>query len=572
MIILIVFAFLAGVVTILSPCILPVLPIILSSVGTTSKSRPIGVVLGFVLSFTFFTLFLSSLVRLTGIPADTFRLLSIGILFIGGLSFLIPKIQIALEQTLSRLTQLAPKQTQRTGIVGGLVIGFSLGLLWTPCVGPILASVISLALTGTVSAQAAVITLAYALGTAIPMFLVMVAGSTALQKVPWLVKQTAAIQKTFGILMVVTAIGIFFNIDRRFQIFILDTFPQYGLGLTKIEDSAVVKTQLHRLNSNSVDEDMLGKPMDITDKTQYPPAPEIIPGGAWFNSPPLQLSELRGKVILVDFWTYSCINCIRTLPYLRSWWETYQDDGLVIIGVHSPEFEFEKNESNVANAIEDFGLLYPIVQDNNFATWRAYGNRYWPAKYLIDKDGRVRYYHFGEGAYDETEQMIQKLLEETGVTELPTTINNPTYQIYSRTPETYLGYDRIANFASLEKILPNQVSTYTSPGALEPNQVSYHGQWSIGAEYANPQAGAILQLNFESKEVYLVMRTKGSPSTVRVTVDGVQQYEGPDVTNGVVTVTKDTLYRIVTLPEPGRHLLRLEFLDNDTEIYAFTFG
>src|SRR3989344_4838691 len=432
MILIIAFAFLAGIITVLSPCILPILPIILtSSIGgqNTGKLRPMGVVIGFILSFTFFTLFLSTIVRISGISADSLRFFSVLVIAGFGLSFLIPQFQVFLEKLFSKLSGFMPSSQERTGFGGGLLIGLSVGLLWTPCVGPILASVISLAITGTVTFDAFLITFAYSLGTAIPMFLIMLGGQSALRRVPWLLANTGKIQKAFGVLMIITAIGIYFNVDRRFQTYILETFPQYGTGLTKFEDNEMIKKQLEKKK---------GTEMKNEDKGVK--APEIIPGGVWFNSDPLTLSNLRGKVVIVDFWTYSCINCQRTFPYLRKWYETYKDKGLVIIGVHSPEFEFEKSEKNLTQAIKDFKLPYPIVQDNDFATWRAYNNRYWPAKYIIDKGGYIRYTHFGEGAYDETEKVIQDLLKETGAKDVSLQINNPTYQTNAKTPEIYFGF------------------------------------------------------------------------------------------------------------------------------------
>jgi cytochrome c biogenesis protein CcdA len=250
MILLTLFAFLAGIVTILSPCILPILPIILSTTLGANKidtARPIGVVTGFVFSFTFFTLFLATLVTLSGISADVLRLFSVVIIAGFGLSLLIPQFQLLIEKLFTKLTTFAPKTKQRTGFAGGVVVGLSLGLLWTPCVGPILASVISLAITGAVTLDAGIITFAYAIGTAIPMFLIMWGGQSALRRVPWLLSNTATIQKAFGVLMVITAVGIFFNIDRQFQNYVLDTFPQYGTELTQIEDIAPVREQLKNI-------------------------------------------------------------------------------------------------------------------------------------------------------------------------------------------------------------------------------------------------------------------------------------------------------------------------------------
>ncbi len=575
MILLIAFAFLAGVITVLSPCILPILPIILtSSIGgvNTGKSRPMGVVIGFILSFTFFTLFLSTIVRLSGIPAETLRLVSVIVIAGFGVSLLIPQFQILIERLFSKLADFMPNSQGRTGIGGGLLIGFSVGLLWTPCVGPILASVISLAITGTVTFDAFLITLAYSLGTAIPMFLIMIGGQNALRRVPWLLSNLGYIQKVFGVLMIVTAIGIFFNVDRRFQIFVLNTFPQYGTGLTKLEDNELIRNQLDKKSGTEMKKVDMGKPMFDLILPKGVKAPEIIPGGTWFNNGPRTLEQLKGKVVIIDFWTYSCINCQRTLPYLKDWNEKYKDKGLVIIGVHAPEFEFEKNQKNVAQAIRDFQLTYPIVQDNDFATWRAYNNRYWPAKYFIDKEGYIRYSHFGEGAYDESEKVIQELLKEAGATDVSSKINNPTYQIQAKTPEIYLGYGRIDHFASPEDIEKDTLGHYTTPSNLGYNEMAYEGDWNVMEEYANPQIGAKLHLNFDAQEVFLVMRSKGSPAKIKIYIDDTTQFFGKDVINGTVTIDVDTLYKIIKLPAPGNHNLRLEFEDNNAELYAFTFG
>lgn len=576
MIFLITFAFLAGVVTILSPCILPILPIVLSSTlggKAIGKSRPVGVIIGFILSFTFFTLFLSTIVKMSGIPADSLRLFSVIVIGLFGISFLIPQFQLVLEKVFSSLARFVPQGNTKTGFLPGVLIGLSIGLLWTPCVGPILASVISLAITGTVTFDAFIITLAYAFGTAIPMFAIMIGGQSLLRKVPWLLSHTAHIQKGFGVVMIITALAIFNNYDRKFQTYILQTFPQYGVGLTQFEDNQQIREQLDKLNNNGeeTEKDTMGKPLfDLQPKGTK--APEIIPGGVWFNSDPLTLKELKGKVVIIDFWTYSCINCQRTIPYLRNWYESYKDKGLVIIGVHSPEFEFEKNKDNVAQAITDFQLKYPVVQDNNFATWQAYNNRYWPAKYIIDKSGYVRYTHFGEGAYDETEQVIQELLQEAGAKDVVREINNPRYENYAQTPETYLGYGRISRFTSPEQIAENAISSYTAPQEIAANSVAFTGKWGIMKEYANPQKGATLSMNFEAKEVFLVMRSKGNPAKIKVFLDGKMQYFGADNKNGIVTVDSDTLYKLINLPSPASHRLRLEFEDNNAELYAFTFG
>lgn len=579
MVILLIFAFLAGIVTILSPCILPILPIVLSGSLTGSKKRPFGIITGFILSFTFFTLFLSTIVRVTGISADALRKVSVVIVLMFGASLLIPKFRVLLEIFFSKLSNFAQSSQKpspsHADFPAGVLVGVSLGLVWAPCVGPILASVISLALTGTVTVSAVFITFAYAVGTAIPMLAITYGGRNLLNRAPWLIKNSGKIQKAFGVLMIITAIAIAFNIDRKFQTYILATFPNYGVGLTKFEDNPFVKNALERLAAKPTDETNIGKPMNEVLNDSLGAAPEFIAGGQWFNSVPLTLKSLRGKVVLVDFWTYTCINCIRTLPYLRNWYAKYKDKGLVIIGVHTPEFEFEKSPQNVERAIRDFALEYPVMQDNNYATWNAYKNRYWPAKYLIDKNGKIRYTHFGEGEYDETEAAIQKLLEETGIS-IDADVNNPQYRVFSRTPETYLGYGRLAFFASPERISPEKESTYSIPDTMPLNTVAYGGPWVVGKERAMPKRGASLVIRFDAGEVFLVMRPKeGSSGKLNILLDGAPaqlETAGEDVKEAQTVVTTDRLYKLIKLPTPGEHLLKLEFLDDSLELYAFTFG
>ncbi len=428
MILLVAFAFLAGIVTVLSPCILPVLPIVLAG-STGGKQKPIGVVVGFVLSFTFFTLFLASIVQATGISAETVRYIAVVIIFAFGVSLLVPQMQLVLEQAFTFFSRFSPKGEHK-GFGGGILIGMSLGLVWTPCVGPILASVISLAITGTVTGAAALITLAYATGTAIPMLAITYGGRQLLHKVPWLLNNTATIQKVFGVLMIVVAIGLIFKVERSFQQYILEVFPQYGQGLTTIEDNDAVQEELDKLKDtqqsqpesrmdNSQELSGIDAPVMDTHQQEdnYPDAPDIISGGEWFNLPEgedtLSLEALEGDVVLVHFWTLGCINCIRTLPHVKALHETYADEGFTVIGVHTPEFAFEKEATAVRNAIVEHDLPYPVVQDNGFETWRAYNNRYWPAIYLVDNQGRIRYTHFGEGKYEETEAMVERLISET---------------------------------------------------------------------------------------------------------------------------------------------------------------
>jgi cytochrome c biogenesis protein CcdA/thiol-disulfide isomerase/thioredoxin len=587
MVLLAIFAFIAGIVTILSPCILPVLPILLSGSVNSNKNKAFGIVAGFVISFSFITLFFSSVVRALDIPGDFLRIISIVIIFLLGVTLLIPQFQAKSELLFAKIANLIPTRQTNSNFIGGVILGLGLGVIWTPCVGPILASVITLAAASQVTLTSVVITLAYSLGTAIPMLIVIQTGGQLLNNHPWLRKSSGTIQKVFGLVMIFVSIMIYFNLDRQFQTFILSTFPKYGSGLTQIENNDKVKQELNKLqgpSGNNLNLDLNtsseNQKYDYSNLLLSRPqaAPEIIPGGQWFNLPTdtqtLKISELRGKVVLVDFWTYTCINCIRTLPYLKSWHDKYKDRGLVIIGVHTPEFEFEKEPKNVLQAIDDFKIEYPIVQDNNYSTWNAYSNRYWPAKYFIDKNGQVRAVHFGEGEYDETEQLIQALLEEAGQNVSNTSIENQKYNINAKTPESYLGYARIENFSSPETIKQDQPQNYSFPKDLYQNYFAYSGTWTLEKERAIPQKGANLKLRFNAQKVHLVMRSP-KKTQVKVYLDGKLVdiiNAGEDVKDGITVISEDRLYTLIKLQSPGDHILNLEFLDDGAELYAFTFS
>ncbi len=573
MIILIFFAFLSGIVTILSPCVLPVLPIVLSGTVGGGKRKPLGIVTGFILSFTVFTLALSTLVKLVGIPADSLRIISIIVISLFGLSLVLPYFQVLVERFFSRFANFAGGSlNQNAGFLGGILIGLSLGLIWTPCVGPILASVITLAATNNLNTATFLITFAYALGTAIPMFFIMAAGRKLFDKVPWLLPNTGRIQKIFGLSMILVALAIYLNFDRKFQSYILELFPQYGAGLTSVENNLAVTNEIKKLSGNNGE--------DYRDNNGiFPAAPEFIPGGEWINSSPLTIESLKGKVVLVDFWTYTCINCIRTFPYTKSWYEKYKDQGFVLVGVHTPEFEFEKNAVNVKKAVKDFSITYPVLQDNNYATWKAYQNRYWPAHYLIDAQGRIRHTHFGEGEYEETERIIQDLLMEAGKNINKDSVVSLTEQTPSRhiSPETYLGFQRM-EFYYPSGTLPKGVKEFNLSGNLPVNRFEFGGSWEINEEFALTGSNAVLAYNFSGNKVFLVLRPGaiGSNSKVRVYLDGKKierENAGADVQNSEAIIDSDRLYNLVDLKnKPGQHLLRLEFDQAGIEAFAFTFG
>ncbi len=443
MLLLIGFAFVAGIVTVLSPCILPVLPVVLSGGVGGGKARPWGVITGFMVSFTVFTLTLSTLVQTLGLNPDLLRWISAGLVLVFGIVLVVPALKDGFMELMTRLVSRtsSPVQVGKApgGYWSGLLLGLGLGLVWTPCVGPIMASVITLALSQSVDAGSVFITLAYTLGTSIPLFLIMVGGRTLLQKAPWFTKHSSGIQRGFGILMVMTALALFTGADRAFSSWLLDVFPSYGSGLTAIENQDSVKKELAKRMPKKIESALTVKAADRL----------TLGKGAWINSAPLTLEGLKGKVVLVDFWTYSCINCIRTLPYLRAWYSKYQDQGFVIVGVHSPEFAFEQSEANVRQAVKDLKVTWPVVQDNAFGIWNAYENQYWPSHYLYGRDGKLIETHFGEGDYAETETAIAQALGSQGkvapIADVIPVSDGP------QTPETYLGYGRGVRFSSPER-------------------------------------------------------------------------------------------------------------------------
>ncbi len=420
MTVLLIFAFLSGVVTIFAPCIWPILPIVLSGSAAGGERRPLGLVAGLATSFMLATLALAYLIQVIPFDPEILRTLSVVVIAFLGLTLVVPALGAWLEGLVSRFASIGGRFTQGagTGFGGGFVTGFALGLVWSPCAGPILATIAALAATQAVSFQVVIVTFVFTLGVALPLFILAILGQRALAKTRAFSRYTRAIQGIFGLVMILAAFAIYTGFDKTIQTRILDTFPGYERFLNRLEKNPAVKDELDELKGDQSSESPIDRPLARAEAKSvlknYGPAPEIVGIEHWLNTEtPHSLAALRGKVVMIDFWTYSCINCIRTLPYVTSWYETYRDQGFVVIGVHTPEFAFEKKTANVAEAIGRYDIRYPVAQDNQYATWQAYSNRYWPAHYLIDAAGNIREYHFGEGNYVETEAAIQVLLDET---------------------------------------------------------------------------------------------------------------------------------------------------------------
>ena len=580
MVLLTVFALVAGFATCLSPCVLPVLPVVLSAGSTGGKGRPLGIVTGLVISFTFATIALVYVLDAFGLSNNLMRDLAVAVLLGFGVSLIFPALSARIEAWLSQFGR-APKANAEGGFASGVPLGFALGFLYAPCAGPILAGVITISAAQDFTAGRLAIALAYALGSALALYGIMLGGRRFAGR---LVRRSVRVQQAMGLLMVLAALAVFNDLDIRFQTAVAGSLPAFLVGPGQaLERSDAIAGPLTAASGRQttseagVDQALGGKPLPVLG-----PAPRIVGTQQWFNTPdnqPLSIEELtqgQGRVVLVDFWTYTCINCIRTFPHLKALDEEYRDQGLTIIGVHSPEFPFEKEADNVAAAIDQNGLDYPVVQDNDLATWTAFGNQYWPADYLIDAQGHIRYVHFGEGDYAQSEAAVRSLLAEAGASDLGTGTNAQVQRADPgvRTPETYLGAARAQGFVNGPLTVGKQSFGKVDPGSLSPSGFAFGGDWKIGDEPATAGAGATLSARFRARRVFLVLGSPDRPRDLQVLLDGKpipDSLAGDDVHNGMVQVSGQRLYRLVDLPQAGDHVLTLR-LQPGIEGYAFTFG
>ncbi len=584
MALLILFGFVAGAATALSPCVLPVLPIALSAGATGGRRRPLGIVAGLAVSFTFATVAAVYVIAALGLPDDFLRKLAIVILLGFGITLMIPPLAARLEAWISQFASRAGvAEGKGDGFWSGTAVGASLGLVYAPCAGPILAGVIVVSASTAFSTGRLAVAFAYGIGSAVVLYFLMIGGRKVISP---LARRGVGLQIAMGAVMVIVALAMFGNYDIRFQNSIASDLPGFLVNPTKgLEDTASARSALAdiRGGGHGVGSEATGAApeIDSAGKLATLPvlgtAPEFVGNERWFNTPgdrPLTLPALRGRVVLVDFWTYSCINCIRTLPYLKAWDAKYRRDGLTIVGVHTPEFPFEREAGNVENAIEENGIRYPVAQDNEQATWNAYGNQYWPAEYFIDARGRVRYVHFGEGEYGEKEKVIRDLLAEAGrkVGGKETDVHAVTPSTTVTTPETYLGAARAERFANPE--LSPGLHDFSAPAKVPANEFAYRGSWRIALDSATAASGASLDLNFGARRVYLVLGSPGHSRRMQVLLDGRPisgADAGADVHAGTVTVTAQRLYNLVDLPRVGHHLLTLK-PQAGVAAYAFTFG
>jgi cytochrome c biogenesis protein CcdA/thiol-disulfide isomerase/thioredoxin len=579
LVVLLVVAFVSGLLTILAPCIWPLLPIVLADVTQSdSKRRPLGITAGVALSFTVLTLTVSGLESSLGLDPNILRKVAVIVLLILGTSMVIPKASQWLEARISRISGKFGNlgKNQRKDFTGGFITGLALGIVWAPCSGPILASIATLASTNKVSIQVLLVTLFYVAGVSIPLFAFALGGQRLLVKSKKISRFTGKIQIASGLVLLITALAIYTNYDKTIEAKLLNSIPSYSNSLTKIESTKSVTDALNKLKGKS----SFNSSPQINSNlfNQNYPARGFEGGTGWLNtSAPLVLESLKGKVVLVDFWTYTCINCIRTLPHVTSWYNKYHPYGLEVIGVHSPEFAFEQDKGNVASAIKRFNIQYPVVQDNRLNIWNSYNNEYWPAEYLIDSQGNVRRVDFGEGQYDQMEAAIRTLLGQIAV-KLPTgqTVVPDETPISVMTPETYFGSNRD------QYAFPNPIisaGSYKFGNASKPplNQFSFGGNWDIAPEFAKSSPGSTIVENFTGSHVYIILKPRQSGATdkVLVSLNGLPlsgSTAGSDVRNGVISVTQDRLYDVFDSSKSGTGLLKFTFQNPGTEAFTFTFG
>lgn len=540
-------AFLEGLGLIVSPCILPVLPIIFATGIIGGKYKPYGIMLGFIIAFCLFTLFARAIVASTGVNLDIVRTASFIILLFLAIIMMSTYLSDAFSRVTQRLSNygasISTGQKKEGGFLNGIFVGLPIGLIWTPCAGPIIAAVIVQTIRAKTNLETILTLLAFSLGVAIPILLIILFGKKILNRHSFITAHAVSIRKILG--------------GALFLAVILNM--QGSLYFS----AADIKASGEQLQSEKL----------ISPLTETYAAPEIADIAHWINSPPLQISQLKGTVILIDFWTYSCINCVRTLPYLKDWYHKYKAKGFVIIGVHSPEFAFEEQFANVQNAVKKLGILYPVALDNKFRTWYHFENHFWPAHYLINKQGKVVYTHFGEGQYDVTEHNIQILLGEKPVAS--TAANTPLKNVLTftpTTPETYLGSDRSSNFQG--QFSASQ-KMYEYPKELNLNNWSLKGQWQILPQKIISKAkGSSIKLHFQAQNVFLVLGSQDNQvKTATLLLNGKpMKLIGSTFQKDKLIIKDATLYQLISLPKHSDGILEIIFDQPGTEAYAFTFG
>jgi cytochrome c biogenesis protein CcdA/thiol-disulfide isomerase/thioredoxin len=588
-------SFIAGVLTILAPCILPLLPVIVGhsiSDATPSKRRLLVVVTSLSFSIILFTLILKVSTLFVDIPQDFWKWISGGIIFFFGLTMIFPSIweRFSLANTLSmKSNQVLTKGYQKDSIWGDVIIGASLGPIFSACSPTyfvILATVLPVSLF-----LGIVYLLAYVLGLSLSLVLIALLGEGIMARVGKVSDPRGWFKKIFGVIFILVAVGIITGYDKKLQISLLDAG---FFDVTKVEQKLLDNSQSKNVEddtsvvndenvstedvildkSETIKENRNEKFLTLAEKSKkYILAPDISTPDGFINTNglPITIAGYKGKkVVLLDIWTYSCINCQRTIPYLNQWYKSYEDDGLVIIGLHTPEFSFERVQKNVEEAVKDFNIKYPVVLDNDFSTWEAYKNQYWPRKYLIDIDGYIVYDHAGEGEYKETEVAIQKALREKSARlgenmniGTSTSVVSPIAVDFGKvkSPEIYFGAFRNADLAN-GTVYKVGSQTLVVPEEIEKNKLYLNGTWNITTELAESVGGDII-FEYEAKNVYMVASSLLG-ADVEVYVDGKLHKN--------IHIKNETLYKIVEGSSYGEHVLKIKIKSGTLKAFTFTFG
>jgi cytochrome c biogenesis protein CcdA/thiol-disulfide isomerase/thioredoxin len=570
-------AFVGGVLTILSPCILPVLPFVFARADQPFRRSGLPLLTGMALTFSVVAVAAAFgghwVVRLN----QGGRYVAMFIFLVLGVSLLFPSFAEALTRPLVRAgSRLQGGPSTESSIAKSFVLGISTGLLWAPCAGPILGLILTGAAIQGPSARSSFLLLSFALGAAVSLAIALFAGNKVFSTLKRSLSFEIWIRRGLGVLVILgvaaIALGWDTNLLTKFSFVNTSGAEAHLINALGPKNPAVLPVNAAESRPILADEG---------------PMPDLTGAVAWLNSAPLTRDSLRGKVVLIDFWTYSCINCLRALPYVEGWAAKYEDAGLVVIGVHTPEFAFEKERANVEKAVRDLKISYPVAIDSDYKIWQAFNNEYWPAHYFIDGKGRIRYHHFGEGQYDESERVIQQLLKENGATSLAEGVLSVSGngaeaapdKGNSRSPETYIGYHRAEHFASAEPIAQDSRKAYTLRPRLSLNQWGLAGTWKVSAESAVLQTtpGKIV-FRFHARDLHLVLgpTMDGKPVRFTVKLDGTAPGEdhGSDTdASGAGTVQDHRLYQLIRQKGPVEdRTFEIEFLDPGVQAFAFTFG
>jgi cytochrome c biogenesis protein CcdA/thiol-disulfide isomerase/thioredoxin len=629
---LFVIAYLGGVLTIISPCILPVVPFVFARADRSFLKNGLPMLVGMAAMFSAVAT-LSAVAGGWAVTANQYgRIAAMALLALLGIALLVPALSdrltapaVALGARLSR-SATTPEHTSEPSVVSSLVLGAATGLLWAPCAGPVLGLVLTGAALQGANLRTSLLLLAFGAGAATSLALALLVGGRVLAAMKRSLGAGEWIRRGLGVAVLAGVAAIALGLDTGFltrvslasttsiEQRLLDRWhaaretaeqsvPSGVMsgspamtGSPSMTSGAAMRGGALMSGSNPVTGGVAmsrGSAMmrakagvggkDALDVEGH--VPSMAGAEEWLNSQPLTAEGLRGKVVVVDFWTYSCINCLRAIPYVRAWAAKYGQQGLVVIGVHSPEFAFEKNLANVRKAVADLQIQYPVAIDNSYSIWRAFQNQYWPAHYFIDATGRIRHHHFGEGGYDESEQVIQRLLAEAGRTVVPgglVAVNASGAEAAAseadvQSPETYIGYDRAERFVSPGGVAENARKTYTN-GGPRLNEWGLAGAWTVGPEQATlQQQGGSIAYRFHARDLHLVLAAPdGKPVRFRVTMDGAPPGEagGIDVNeSGEGVVTGQRLYQLIRQRGAVRdHTFEITFLDAGVQVYAFTFG